>query len=599
MNRDERKQFARYIGELREKRGITMKQLCQGLCSDRNAMYIERGERDTPRVLREALLERLGVGAEDYECYLGCEDYARWKMQQQIIHCIIYEKTGQAEAFLEKYRDTCCTDEDGSGSIHGSRAFRGSERNLEQQFILSMQAQIQNYRAREASRDGGRAEAGPLFREALGLTVPAWEESPVRELVLSLKELNLLLEAERCREQERPERYREVLDYLVSTGLDRRGMAKIYPKVVYFLCRRLMEEYGAEEGDWDAQCSDYHVVSAPTKDEGILQKQLLRGEGADLMEVGRIHKGDLARHGAFEDLSPYYEGSQAVKEEDILEPVREACTIGGKNVAVIPSFRIDSMFDIGYSSAGDPWTVWKFLEFGEGNRMFSSQSPSMALNYCMGIKYGEHFIDYEGRTCSFDGEEFRRILESCAKWEKYVEYSEDGHQTDGSIGQGDWLFGTWSVSGLGDILGIYRERCIGYPGWEGGEYPLQAYSVFAINSASKQKEGAWDFLEYLLSEETQELIWQMDGLFPARKDSFEDYLQYEYGFLGQKETKATEEDVDYLREMVGTAVFEDFGLDSVWGIVSEEAEMYFAGDATLDATVQKIQTRVQLYLDEL
>ena len=39
--------------------------------------------------------------------------------------------------------------------------------------------------------------------------------------------------------------------------------------------------------------------------------------------------------------------------------------------------------------------------------------------------------------------------------------------------------------------------------------------------------------------------------------------------------------------------------DPVWIIVREEASMYFAGDATLDATVQKIQTRVLLYLDEL
>lgn len=47
---------------------------------------------------------------------------------------------------------------------------------------------------------------------------------------------------------ERPERYREVLAYIVSGRLDRRGMTKIYPKAVYFLCRCLMEEYGTEEG---------------------------------------------------------------------------------------------------------------------------------------------------------------------------------------------------------------------------------------------------------------------------------------------------------------------------------------------------------------
>ena len=47
MDRDERKQFARYISRLRKKQGITMKQLCDGLLSDRAAMFIEQGKRDT------------------------------------------------------------------------------------------------------------------------------------------------------------------------------------------------------------------------------------------------------------------------------------------------------------------------------------------------------------------------------------------------------------------------------------------------------------------------------------------------------------------------------------------------------------------------
>ncbi len=36
----------------------------------------------------------------------------------------------------------------------------------------------------------------------------------------------------------------------------------------------------------------------------------------------------------------------------------------------------------------------------------------------------------------------------------------------------------------------------------------------------------------------------------------------------------------------------------VRNIVSEEAEMYFQGDAALDETVDKIQNRVQTWLDE-
>lgn len=115
MDKNERKQFACYISRLREKQNVTMNQLCEGLCSDRAAMFIEQGNRDTARPLREALLERLGVGAEDYESYLGCKEHARWQRQQQIMHYITYGENLQAEELLEKYWEVYCVNEENSG----------------------------------------------------------------------------------------------------------------------------------------------------------------------------------------------------------------------------------------------------------------------------------------------------------------------------------------------------------------------------------------------------------------------------------------------------------------------------------------------------
>ncbi len=269
MDRDERKQFARYISRLRKKQGITMKQLCDGLLSDRAAMFIEQGKRDTSGPMQEALLERLGVGAEDYERYLGCEEYAHWRAQQQILHSIAYEEMEQAQDLLEKYWAAYCGEEGNCSKNKGK---------LGQQFYFVMQAQIQRYygnrnlgKERYFSGEKGyqskrqfreeadvRGEVAALFRKALELTVPAWEERPVSELTLSLKELNLLLEAEYYRtagsgtcQGERPGQYREIMEYITKGKLDRRGMAKIYPKAVYYLCRCLMKEYGAEEHDED------------------------------------------------------------------------------------------------------------------------------------------------------------------------------------------------------------------------------------------------------------------------------------------------------------------------------------------------------------
>ena len=353
------------------------------------------------------------------------------------------------------------------------------------------------------------------------------------------------------------------------------------------------------------------------------EKKLIQGIGADLMDVTTIYRGNLARHGAFEELDSYFESSQVVSSEDIVDSVRAASVINGKNVVVIPGFHLSTFRARGDLVTPEEWTVWKFLEMGEKDRMFSYQSPESALDLCMGMQYGEHFIDYENKTCSFDGEEFKRILESCGRWKTY----DDGSNIPYNTQKGDWLFDMQGITGAHSVIpwksnvvpGLvvesisnnyeytgenYLDTLVGYPGWEGGEYKIAPKQMIAINSASKNKEGAWDFLEYLLSDEMQAMFYRVSGSMPARKDYFEEHLRHSYSdpaYSSDWTREPTEADIERVREMAEAAVVSSGGqrTDPVASIVREEASMYFAGDATLDATVQKIQTRVLLYLDEL
>ena len=104
-----------------------------------------------------------------------------------------------------------------------------------------MLAQIRRY-------DGAsREELCALFDEAIRLTVPALEHKPLSHLTLSVKELNLILEAEQYRRDgARLSRYGDILTYIEGAGLDGRGMAKIYPKAVFFLCREQLAAAGKE-----------------------------------------------------------------------------------------------------------------------------------------------------------------------------------------------------------------------------------------------------------------------------------------------------------------------------------------------------------------
>ncbi|HBA46405.1 MAG TPA: hypothetical protein DCZ91_01100 [Lachnospiraceae bacterium] len=376
---------------------------------------------------------------------------------------------------------------------------------------------------------------------------------------------------------------------------------------------------------YNRQSRRYRVETVLEEDIDALERKLLRGEGEDLVDLSWVYVENLAGMGALEDLEPYYEKSGVVSSGDILDSVREACTVNNKHVAVVPFFSVSTLRARGdFVTSGD-WTVWKFLEMGRENRMFSSQSPFMALNYCMGLDYGGHFIDYENGSCSFDGEEFRRILEECGKWETYT-YDEGGYQSDLSQKKGDWLFDGAAVSSGWDLVQQeslivsedyeyegenYAATLVGYPGWDGGEYELVCDCRVGMNNASKNKEGAWDFLEYLMSSEFQK---EMALGIPSRKDCTGEYLQDLYvdpsssslhpafSSVPLPEVKRpAEADLQEVVRMAGLAKCNTSAgpTNPVAAIVSEEAAMYFAGDASLDATVAKIQSRVQLYLDEL
>lgn len=353
-----------------------------------------------------------------------------------------------------------------------------------------------------------------------------------------------------------------------------------------------------------------------------IEMRLMRGEGPDIIEIKGLDVSSLAAKGAFEDLTDYYESSAIVRTEDLLESVREAGNVMGKNVIVFPCFSLDTMLckeDIGE----EDWTPMRFLELmqGDGTRLQGLASQQDALRYCMGIRLAEHFVNHEKRECYFDSDEFRQVLEGCRNWESAYPPLIRGDSIEALSEQlsslhnsgeleREWLLKVESISSMSDALDRSMEgHILGYPGWDGAENQLTTMDSFVMNSASHNKEGAWDFLEFLLSEETQEHVkWG----FPVRRDSFEDYLQNSYRGAGHVTVEfnytfdniqdPTQEDFAMIREMAENAVYlypgTYYSNNPVRVILEEESAMYFAGDATLEETVKKIQSRVTLYLNE-
>lgn len=123
------------------------------------------------------------------------------------------------------------------------------------------------------------------------------------------------------------------------------GQAFAYEKLLYMI--RMYNRHSKE----------YHVEIVQEQNESTLEMKLLKGECSDLIEMTGVYIENLAEKGAFEDLTPYYEASEFVDWESILKSVRAACTIKGKNIAVIPAFYLQS-FEAKEPIAAEDWTLW-------------------------------------------------------------------------------------------------------------------------------------------------------------------------------------------------------------------------------------------------
>lgn len=220
MDKEEGKLFFAYLNQKRSEYGVSMRKLCEGLCTSRIISYMEQGERYPELMLRDRLSARLGIDPDDYSQLLDCQEYDQWLARQTVVHQLFRDNMPEAAEALRKYEAGC-----------------NREDPLERQFCLGMKFQI---RRREHAPEKELAE---LCRQAAEQTLRGVTMQNLYRKALSVQEINLLLEKEWYRAEGRRSRFfLAVMDYLETHRLDEANRAKIYPKAVLYWCRSRMEE---------------------------------------------------------------------------------------------------------------------------------------------------------------------------------------------------------------------------------------------------------------------------------------------------------------------------------------------------------------------
>lgn len=221
--------FANFLQRMREERGIQFERLVEGLMPISQISRIVKGERPIHKDMRDRLLGRFGIASDLYENLLDIEDYKAWECQRNILAAVEQRETQDALRMVAEYE----------GQIT-------SKEKLKQQFCLVMKAEVLK------QQNADLAEIGECYEKAVKLTVPKVEHLCLEKCLLSIQEINMVLEYEfyaKDKGRNFLEKCREILAFVENGVYDELSKVKIYPKIAFYYLREVFAGQGGQTAE--------------------------------------------------------------------------------------------------------------------------------------------------------------------------------------------------------------------------------------------------------------------------------------------------------------------------------------------------------------
>lgn len=354
--------------------------------------------------------------------------------------------------------------------------------------------------------------------------------------------------------------------------------------------------------------------------------QMASGKGPDILYGSLMEEyiSGLAEKGLLENLQPYMEES-GIREEDYFPYVFSAWRDGDRIYSVSPaspnlsSYCMDStvlggMQEPGVSELVDALLAWPGRQDGQGDAVFMQGYDSQKLLRFLlkGTDTLWGMVDWEKGSCDFGGELFARILETAKRYGDSKDRGESGYIAGYRL-----LINIYTFDDKAEREGKGRVIC-GPLFDDGCHAAVTSDCVMAVNANSSRKEGAWEFLSFLLGDEAQSV-----GSMPASRKAYEAWVekekeQFANGRVSDvtyanrladgrlevtdhviyTEADVTDEIVEEYTRMLEDARPYPLRTVPILDIIGEEAAAYFNGSKTAAEVAGLVANRVQTYLDE-
>lgn len=356
--------------------------------------------------------------------------------------------------------------------------------------------------------------------------------------------------------------------------------------------------------------------------------ELGTGKGPDIICSPLLQEEawNLIENGYVEDLAPWIKNA-GIREEDYFPAAFEYLRDGGKIYGISLSVHSDTYYIsravLEDRAEPDIEALVEALAGYEGEGVFESMSAQQILRYFLegsGDLWG--MLDWETGSCRFDGELFAKMMLVARR------YADDGknirpvlfewgHNANYYCSEYDRQ--QYTEKGMVEIGNFFDD---------GQHGKNSSTSWMAIAGTSPYKEGAWAFLQFLLSDQGQ-MCWKSDpawGHYPVSKKCYDEAAGHDIaegafyldgvkkegtakgmhgdlhrtlGIMAYKEIfDPTEEKVAQVRRLLEDAKMQPLKTEPILDLICEDAEDYFSGNKSIEEVTPIIQNRVQLYLDE-
>ena len=360
-----------------------------------------------------------------------------------------------------------------------------------------------------------------------------------------------------------------------------------------------IKAYDENHGDFD------EVLAA-------IDADIIDGAVYDVWVLDGIPVRKYSRKGLFEDLVPYLENDSSFDIGKYYENALMAMQEGDKLYALTSKVYLDC-----YVGDKDVFGDKEALSFDDivSARERNNEISFIATGTCDNVFKRFLQTDYTmflgGREGVYDfgTEEFEKLLIFAGTFPSWSKEQKKAYNVYADIMEGNARFKFAIHTGILNFLldkGAFggKARFYKIESANGSRFYVSPSGCFAIGAGSMHKEEAWELLKGFLDADDLSFGLEyrvkrdvfLEGIHDSWSSSKENNT-FTYRSI-QVPTYMTEADGNVIIDMMEQAVVAPTLDDRIWDIIEEEVSYYFAGEKTLEETVNILQKRVNLYLEE-